>query len=176
MLSLYTTDCSTPHRENVITPMVTHRFSRTFASAHLREAFVLSTISSSRVSIVSRLRSTIQRLAIIKEIYITRYLRRGFQVLWERKSPSVKVTTIESFSLIDILVWTTVFRNSDNVRTIILVTMVTMVTMVGLQWWHWLDQFRNFRSIVRFKAIAIPKNLGAGLPSASDPSPRTFIA
>lgn len=82
MLSLYTTDCSTPHRENVITPMVTHRFSRTFACAHLREAFVLSTISSSKVSIVSRLRSTIE----LWEIYGTRYLRREFQVLRETKS------------------------------------------------------------------------------------------
>lgn len=69
MLSLYTTDCSTPHRENVITPMVTHRFSRTFACAHLREAFVLSTISSSKVSIVSRLRSTIQCLAIMGNLW-----------------------------------------------------------------------------------------------------------
>lgn len=82
MLSLYATDCSTPHRENVITPMVTHRFSRTFACAHLREAFVLSTISSSKVSIVSRLRSTIE----LWEIYGTRYLRREFQVLRETKS------------------------------------------------------------------------------------------
>lgn len=164
MLSLYTTDCSTPHRENVITPMVTHRFSRTFACAHLREAFVLSTISSSKVSIVSRLRSTIE----LWEIYGTRYLRREFQVLRETKSPSVKVTILESFSLIDILVRTTVFRNSDDVRTITLVAiMVALARSVSKL---------SVRSIVRFKAIAIPKNLGAGLPSVSNPSPRTFIA
>lgn len=110
-------------------------------------------------------RSDVSRLW---EIYGTGCLRSEFQVLRETKPSSVKITIVESFSLIDILVRTTVFRNSDDVRTITLVAiMVALARSVSKL---------SVRSIVRFKAIAIPKNLGAGLPSVSNPSPRTFIA